>query len=121
MSAPTIKLELADSRGEIYSVLLPDGTEFMLLHSVAGSLRGGHSHDTPEAIMMFSGRMRYHKLSGERVLADGECSHNAKGEVHMGEFLEDSWLIERKIGVMAHEGETVDYAPYRDRVRAAIR
>ena len=42
---PTIKLEHADSRGEIYSISLPGDKELMLLHSKAGALRGGHAHD----------------------------------------------------------------------------
>ena len=123
--APVLKLELADSRGEIYSILLPDGTEIMLLHSVAGSLRGGHSHDSPESIMLVSGQMRYRKRAAGRErsfeLSAGECSHNRTAEVHMGTFLADSWLIERKIGVKAREGETVDYEPYREEVRASFR
>ena len=124
-AAPVLKLELADSRGEIYSILLPDGTEIMLLHSVAGSLRGGHSHDSPESILLVSGQMRYRKLVRGRErsyqLSAGDRSYNAAGVVHMGEFLADSWLIERKIGVKAREGETVDYEPYREEVRASFR
>lgn len=127
--SPTIKLEHADSRGEIYSIELPDGQELMLLHSVAGAFRGGHSHDVSEIVVLLSGKMRYHKkvvsiIDGSvrdyvSCLAGGDTSFNRAGQVHMGEFLEHSWLIEYKLDTKKGRWTQTDYEPYRERVRAS--
>ena len=124
---PTITKVSADERGEMYSISLPGDRELMLLHSFKGTLRGGHSHSCPEALLLLSGRMRYTKkslLSGrerQEELAEGDWSYNYAGLVHMGEFLEDSWLIEYKIGVTKEGWTQANYAPYRDKVLAQLR
>ena len=121
---PSIKLVHTDNRGEIYSIELPDGQELMLLHSVAGSLRGGHSHSCDEVVLLLSGKMRYHKhingLSQIKTMADGDLSYNPVGQNHMGEFLEDSWVVEYKF---AKKGEwtQANYAPYREQVEERAR
>ena len=124
---PTIHLEHADNRGEIYSIELPDGQELMLLHSVAGSLRGGHSHSCNEVVLLLSGKMRYHKhLNGLpndtqiKMMSGGDLSYNSAGQNHMGEFLEDSWVVELKL---ARKGEwtQANYAPYREQVEESAR
>ena len=108
----------------MYSIDIGD-RELMLLFSKKGTLRGGHSHDVPEQVMVLTGEMRYHKHFGDvgesrTVLTPGACSMNAAGQVHMGEFLEDTWLIEFKL---AKKGEWTqeNYAPWRDRVEANAR
>ena len=124
---PRIELVHADNRGEIYSIELPDGQELMLLHSVAGSLRGGHSHSCAEVVLLLSGKMRYHKqINGLphdtqiKVMAGGDLSHNPAGQNHMGECLEDSWIVEYKF---AKKGEwtQANYAPYREQVEERAR
>lgn len=121
MFTPEIKLEHADRRGEIYSIALPGGHELMLLHSNAGSLRGGHSHDCDEVVVLLSGRMRYHKKNGavesKYTLYPGQSSFNPTGVIHMGEFLDDSWLIEYKLAKKG-DWKQHDYEPYRAQVRA---
>ena len=126
---PEITLVHSDARGEMYSISLPDNRELMLLHSPKGSLRGGHSHSVPESVMVLTGEMRYHKISGQRArdgaeytvtLREGMFSPNAAWGVHMGEFLEDTWLIEWKharIGQWTQE----NYAPWREKVDAKAR
>lgn len=118
---PTITLEHADDRGELYSISLPDNRELMLLHSKKGSLRGGHSHSVPETVMVLTGRMDYHKKHKDVDftvrLGAGEVSSNAAGQVHMGEFTEDTWLIELK-HARKGEWEQHDFEPWRKRVRA---
>ena len=121
---PTIKLEHADSRGEIYSIELPDGHEIMLLHSTPGSLRGGHSHSCAEHVLMLSGRITYHIADGllnypTETMWDystGDLIYHEAGVIHLGEFLEDTWLMEYKL---AKKGEwsQKDYEPYRSKVR----
>ena len=126
MFTPTIKLEHADARGEIYSIALPDGQELMLLHSVAGSLRGGHSHSCAEVVLLLSGKMRYLKHidrlndTVSEVMAGGDFSYNPAGQNHMGEFLEDSWVVEYKF---AKKGEwtKANYPPYREQVEERAR
>jgi len=120
---PTIKLEHTDSRGEIYSIALPDGQELMLLHSNAGTLRGGHSHSCNEVVILLSGEMRYYKRFGRRdvtpLMQSGDVSHNYAGEVHMGEFLTDSWVVEYKLGTHKGEWTQENYEPYRAKVRGS--
>ena len=130
MFTPTIKLEHADARGEIYSITLPDNRELMLLHSNPGALRGGHSHDVAEIVTLLSGKMKYHKrvsrdewdMNEELVeqLDIGMSSFNPAGEIHMGEFLEDSWVLEYKLTTPGVAWSNTDYEPYRGRVRASI-
>ena len=142
---PEIKLEHADARGEIYSIALPDNRELMLLHSKAGSLRGGHSHSCDEIVVLLTGKMRYYKRCFNKdnifvmtpeglkdLYAEGEPSGNHQGramqiqslsineagEVHMGEFLEDSWVLEYKFAEKGHWSQE-DYEPWRERVRAS--
>ena len=122
-SSPSIKMVSSDARGEIYVVTLPGDRELLLLHSVAGTLRGGHSHDVDEVVTVLSGELVYHKLEkggGEQLsmLRAGETSFNKAGEVHMGEFITDVWLTEWKIA--AHKGtwSNKDYAPWREKVLA---
>ena len=115
---PEITKVHEDARGRMYSISLPGDRELMLLFSAKGSLRGGHSHDVPESVLMLTGRMRYHKLDGEEVLGEGQGDFHEPGEVHMGEFLEDSWLIEWKICDNKRVWSNTDHDPYRERVRA---
>ena len=121
MFTPEIKLEKADDRGEIYSIGLPDGTEFLIIHSKKGTLRGGHSHDVAESVMLLTGSMRYHKINGNVptsfVLNQGHHENNLRHMPHMGEFLEDSWLVEVKPGTPAHTAVDTDYEPMRKQVR----
>jgi len=115
---PAIKLEHTDSRGEIYSIALPDGHELMLIHSTLGAFRGGHSHSCDEVVVMLSGKMLYHKEHYAITMTEGVASHNEAGLNHMGEFLEDSWLVEYKF---AKKGEWTqqNYEPMREKVRAS--
>lgn len=140
---PTIKRVSADARGEIYSIELP-GTnrELMLLHSKAGVLRGGHSHDCPESVMMLKGKMRYRKMRypertwppeefredgwkpPERqpaILRDGDTSWNDAWQPHMAEFLEDSWVIEWKVCKNKNSWKNENYAPWRKMVDANVK
>ena len=119
---PTIQQVSADERGEIYVVNLPDDRELVLLHSVAGSQRGGHSHNVDEVVVLLSGKMAYHKRSGSsretmEVMHAGDSSFNEAGLIHMGFFLEDSWVIEQKLAKKG-EWENFDYAPWRQEVTA---
>ena len=125
MFIPTLKLEHSDRRGEIYSIELPGNREIMLLHSVGGVFRGGHSHTVDEIVVLLSGRMRYHKrylgAETDRILEAGGFSYNQAGEIHMGEFLaEDSWVVEAKFGEKGSWQQT-DYEPMREKVRASQR
>lgn len=122
MFTPTIKLEHADARGEIYSIQLPDNRELMLLHSNPGSWRGGHHHSCDEVVVVLTGKMDYWKnLHGRDIvhnLQGGETSFNTAGQIHMGHFTEDSWVVEWKL---AKKGEWTqeDFEPYREAVRAS--
>ncbi len=116
---PEIKLELADDRGEIYSISLPEG-EFMLLHSKEGTLRGGHSHDVYEMALVLAGRMIHLKPGRSPLeLLPGQMSQNEPHAAHMGEFPEDTWLIDFKPGTPAHTSVDTDYEPMRKMVRDA--
>lgn len=123
-SQPSIKLEHSDARGEIYSISLPDNRELMLIHSKAGAFRGGHSHDCEEIVVLLSGKMLYHKrqeghrLRSPEFMQEGEVSCNPAGQDHMGEFLEDSWVIEYKFAEKGKWTQT-DFEPMRERVRAS--
>ncbi len=118
---PRLELVHQDARGEIYRVLLPTDQELMLFFCKAGYLRGGHSHDVPEVVMLLSGRMVYHKMVDGRhevfELGPGEVSYHEAGVPHMGEFTEDTFLIDWKPGTKIGEFETTDYEPFRSEVR----
>ena len=120
---PTITKVSEDARGEVYVITLPGDKELLLLHSVEGSLRGGHSHDVDEVVVMIIGRMAYYKRNdgGSSSVAGviaGDASFNPVGVPHMGKFLEDSWLLEWKINTNKTGWKNTDYAPWRKRVRA---
>ena len=127
MFRPAITKVSEDARGEIYVITLPGNKELLLLHSKAGSIRGGHSHDVDEVVVLLTGEMKYTKRneSGAKynyeqdsTLKGGHASFNPKGEYHVGEFLEDSWLLEWKINTHKGGWKNRDYAPWRERVRA---
>lgn len=120
---PQIKLEHSDSRGEIYSLQLPDDRELMLLFSKKGSLRGGHAHDVNEIVVVLTGSMVYKKRDemGEessQIVKGGQESYNAAGVYHLAEFLEDSWVLEWKINTNKKGWRNIDYRPYREKVNA---
>lgn len=119
MFEPTIKLEQFDSRGEIYSIQLPGGRELMLIHSTPGAKRGGHSHDCDEVVTVISGKLKYHKIGSIREYGPGSSSFNQAGVIHMGEFLEDTWLIEYKFA-KKEEWSQKNYEPYRKQVRESM-
>ena len=120
---PELKLEHKDARGEIYSIDLPNGHELMLLRSVAGSLRGGHSHTCGEIVTVLSGKMRYHKIVHGKpmtqTLKRGDLSFNPAGQIHMGEFLEESWVTEYKFAKKGDWSQEV-YEPFRSQVTASV-
>ena len=127
---PEITLVSEDARGEIYSISLPGDRELMLLHSKAGTLRGGHSHDVPESNMVLTGKVKYQRIIPEawvsgrkgvsrwQILGDGGSLFNEANEIHMGEFLEDSWMIEWKVCKDKHSWKNTNYAPWREMVDA---
>ena len=120
---PAITLEHSDSRGEIFSISLPDNRELMLLHSKPGSLRGGHAHDVSEVIVLLTGRMTYTKTMNDgqdtiRELRGGDCSFNEAMEYHLASFPEDSWLLEFKINTDKKGWKNIDLERYRALVRA---
>ena len=112
-----------DARGAMYSLVIGD-RELMLLSSKAGSLRGGPSHDCDEVVLLLTGRMRYHKIvNGAEEISikePGDLTPNKAGEVHMGEFLEDSWVAEWKLDARVGESTTTDYEPFRALVRKQL-
>ena len=112
----------SDSRGDIYRVLLPGNQELMLFFCKAGFLRGGHSHNCDEMVILLSGKMRYHKWQdGAEELTDlqeGQVSYTPAGVAHLGEFLTDCWLIDWKLGGVPAGGFTTqDFEPFRKLVR----
>ena len=124
---PTIKLEHADARGEIYSITLPGDKELMLLHSKKGSVRGGHSHDVDEIVVLLTGAMTYTKkikrpgeTSGgwREHLRGGDSSRNSMGVFHLAEFPEDSWVLEWKINTTKDGWKNIDDEMWREKVRA---
>ena len=129
MDEPSITKVHEDERGAIYSISLPDNRELMLLFSKAGVFRGGHSHDCNEVVMLLSGRMKYYKrgINGDgspgveqvMTLMAGDVSRNNAGVVHMGEFLDDSWVIEQKFAEKDAWSQ-MDYEPYRRLVRKTM-
>lgn len=120
---PSIKLEHSDARGEIFSIQLPDNRELMLIHSKAGAFRGGHSHSCEEIVVLLSGGMRYWKRSTDHdviyeMLAPSS-SMNMPDEIHLGEFIQDSWLIEWKV---AEKGSWTqeNFPPFRAMVEKSL-
>lgn len=117
MEEPKLTKIHEDSRGEMYQILLPNGQEIMLLHSVEGSLRGGHSHTADEVVVLVSGHLEYHKGQHGSPLdiAAGQPVINFEGVPHYGKFLSDSWLLEFKYGDNSRVGEweNVDDEPMR--------
>lgn len=122
MYTPVLKLEHSDARGEIYSITLPGDKELMLLHSKRGSLRGGHCHDVDEVVVLLTGMMVYRKKDkygiDQEIMKGGDASINHEGVNHMGEFLEDTWLIEWKIDTDKHGWKNIDDPAWRERVNA---
>ena len=120
MFTPTIELVHSDSRGEMYAINLPGDKELILIRSDKGSLRGGHSHDVDETVVILTGKMKYHKQDkkGSYAVAvkDGDASFNPAGLVHMGEFLEDTWLIEWKIDTDKNSWHNTNDLAWRERV-----
>jgi hypothetical protein len=115
---PSLHLIAEDFRGASWSLLLPDGTEAVLIHSLSGVLRGGHYHDCPETSILLSGKVHYWKklTDGTEIEFDekpGETLHNEPGEVHLARFDADSWLLDWKVGVKAGEAKTVNVPEFR--------
>ena len=124
---PSIKCVSEDARGEIFVISLPDDQELLLLHSKQGVLRGGHSHDVNEIVVILSGCMAYSKRDdmqrqewGETLKA-GDDSFNPAGQIHMGEALTDLWLIEMKLNTAKGQWSNQDYLPWRERVLESSR
>ena len=124
MTMPSIIFSLIhnDSRGSIFQGLLPGDRELMLFFCKAGYLRGGHSHDCDEMVVLLSGKFRYHKwVDGVDQVTDmveGDVSYNPAGVPHMGEFLEDTWLMDWKLGGVSADGfVTTEFEPFRKQVR----
>ena len=119
-----LTLEHFDARGALYRLLLPTNQELLLFFSKAGSLRGGHSHNVPEIVVLLTGKLKYIKRHGEKEevfeLSAGQVAWHSPGEIHMAEFLEDSWLVEFKINSLVGEWVTTDYEPYREKVRRSL-
>ena len=122
MFEPTITKVSEDARGEMYAITLPGDRELMLLHSKQGSLRGGHSHDVDEGVMVLLGAMIYHKRAGSGemtgVLKEGGYSFNPTGLAHMGEFLGDTWLVEWKLNTQKGKWKNIDDETWRKQVVA---
>ena len=118
-SDPRLELVHRDDRGDIYRILIPPDIEVMLFRCVAGHLRGGHSHTAPEIVSLLAGRMNYHRIVDGvpevLELRPGDVRVNQPGDPHMGEFLEDSWVIEWKFGPNGGIGDwqTINYPPMR--------
>lgn len=120
MEEPKFEKIFSDERGASYRVVF-DNRELVLIFSKAGAMRGGHSHDRPETSMLLTGKVHYWKktVDGKETEFDelpGEALHNEPGEIHLGKFLEDSWLIDWKVDSKIGEWTTTNYAPYRDRI-----
>jgi len=124
MATPILTLEHADARGEIFSITLPGEQELLLLHSKKGTLRGGHAHDVDEIVVLLTGAMQYDKKQKQtgghwqEELHGGEASTNHAGVYHLAEFLEDSWVLEWKIGTHKNGWHNTDDKAWRERVKA---
>ena len=117
---PRIEKIAEDFRGSSWAVLLPDGTEGVLIFTKKGVLRGGHWHNKPETSLLLSGRMKYWKMERgketEFVQEAGDVLHNEPGEPHLALSLEDGWLFDWRVGAKKGETVTTNYTPYRKRV-----
>ena len=77
-----------------------------------------------EVVLMLTGAMRYHKVgldgkeSHDELVKAGQGSFNKSGVVHLGEFLEDSWLLEWKLGTSKGKWRNIDHSAWRERVVA---
>lgn len=125
-SSPNIELVHSDSRGEIYSITLPGDKELVLLHSLPGSLRGGHAHDCDEIIILLTGAIHYQKhdpngVPWEEDMKAGQTSFVPRNRFHVGQFLEDSWLLEWKLTKDKHSWKNIDWPAYREKVVANVR
>jgi quercetin dioxygenase-like cupin family protein len=113
-----------DERGESWRILFPDNREALLIFTKAGYYRGGHSHNVLETSMLLTGKLKYWKrFKGQEVVLEktaGECTVNVPGEVHLALALEDSWLIDWKVGAHTGEWTTTNYEPYRRKVEARL-
>lgn len=122
-ATPYLEHVHSDERGDIYRVVVPPDIELMLFRCRAGYKRGGHSHTAPEIVTVLSGRMLYHKvIDGEEQVHErrpGDVMRNLPEEPHMGEFLEDTWVLEWKYGADGGIGKwkTIDYEPLRAQTR----
>mgnify|MGYP001562304250 FL=1 len=120
---PRLEHVHSDARGDIYRLLVPPKLEIMLFRCKAGFKRGGHRHTAHEVVSLLSGRMNYHKvIDGQPQVEEklpGAVMVNKPDEPHMGEFLEDSWVIEWKYGPDGGIGDwqTIDYEPLRAQTR----
>ena len=123
MTTPELKLEHSDNRGQIYSIALHGNKELMLLHSVAGSVRGGHAHDCDEVITVLTGEVHYDKRDQDGAewtedMTAGDSRFVPKGLYHLAEFTEDSWLLEWKLAKDKTSWRNIDYKPWREKVAA---
>ncbi len=123
---PEMKLIKEDFRGASYSILLPDGTEAVMIYSKKGVYRGGHSHDKPEVSLLLSGKAHYWKRfrDGSETEFDelpGELLYNHAGEVHLARFDKEGWLFDWKLGAKAGETVTTNDPYYRKRGEAQKR
>lgn len=121
MPIPKIKLIKRDFRGDSWSVLLPDGTEGVLIYTRKGMYRGGHYHSKPESSLLLSGKMHYWKMRDDGLEVEfdenpGEVLHNKEGEAHLALAIEEGWLFDWKIGAKAGETITTSYPRYRKKV-----
>ena len=123
---PTIEKVSGDARGEIYVINLPGDKELILLHSKAGTLRGGHAHDVDEIVVMLEGELLYNKKVLHEGPEDrfpcwpGKVTFHRKGEFHLAEFLKDTWLLEYKLHTDKHSWRNYDDPEYRAKVLDAV-
>ncbi len=126
MLTPRIEKIAEDFRGSSWSLLLPDGTEAIIIYSRKGVFRGGHSHDRPEVSLLLSGKAHYWKRfsDGHEEEFDerpGQLLYNLPGEVHLARFDKQGWLFDWKLGAKAGETVTTNDPYYRKRVEAQKR
>ena len=114
MNIPTIT-EVAgkDKRGNFYIVTLPNGIKGNLIFTYKGYYRGGHSHNVDESTMVLSGQLKYILPYEEKILNPGDIQHNKAGEVHLGYFMEDTWILDWQINPNNIEIITTNYPPLR--------
>jgi len=118
---PRIEKIAEDFRGSSWSLLLPDGTEGVLIHTHKGVYRGGHSHSKPEVSLLLSGRMKYKKTLDRKhdvefIQEAGQILYNGADQPHLAYALEEGWLFDWKLGAKKGETVTTNYPPYRKKV-----